>query len=781
MPRKLRFNKTGNTDMNRSRARLLAGTALCCLAWPAWAQDPAPETDTEEEAVPATVPPPTSFITLDEITVLATRRAESPLEVPRQVTVISDEEIQERGIDSIQEMVRYIPGVEVQSAVLSGNPYGDTNGFTIRGVDGNRVLVMVDGSRQMERITDFGRDLVDPGLMGKVEIIRGPASVLWGADAMGGVVLFETLKPDDILDDTANNYGGRVSAAWDSVNNAFTETFVAAGEAGPWQMLIGIQRRDYEQVTNDKLDPEGGDWAEYFDGCPRPEPAIKCDEYNPATYASDNALATLIYTGLEEHTFELTAEFYNRRTHIDQLDNITGELPTGTSTLATERDQDIRRFRISIGDVWEPVDSLIERVEARFSYHPQHIDREATYWTRTGAGVYQRREDVIDYSEDFYTANIQADLGFDLGPTRHEVTLGFDGSYTEGGYDSSRLTYDDETGALLSELYGVGFNFSPGNTTRADLFIQDEVSIFDGMFTLTPGVRLATYALEPEPAEGYVATPGAEPKDKYGERLLFNVSAEWQIDDNLSVYGTYAEGFKMPTAQQLFQSYPAFDLIPNPNLKPEDVTTWEVGARAVFDDFFVSVAAYTSDYKNFIVNFVETDGPEPGVVYLTYDNLSSVKIWGIEANAEWNVDRNWTLKAAASYQYGDQKADEESEWEPFARAIPLRVVGGVRWTSDDDSLMLELTGTYQDAFTRVPEGNFEPPSSFVLDAIARWSPLENVDLTVGLYNITDERYYAPWAATYTEVPGSAAIAAQSPLEFAIQPGFNAQLGATIRF
>jgi hemoglobin/transferrin/lactoferrin receptor protein len=110
----------------------------------------------------------------------------------------------------IKDLIRFEPGVSVHRAparfgAASGTTGRDGNaGFNIRGLEGNRVLVQVDGVRVPDGF-EFGAqsagrgDYVDLGLVKSVEILRGPPSALYGSDGLAGAVSFITSDPDDFL------------------------------------------------------------------------------------------------------------------------------------------------------------------------------------------------------------------------------------------------------------------------------------------------------------------------------------------------------------------------------------------------------------------------------------------------------------------------------------------------------------------------------------------------------------------------------------------------------
>ena len=147
-------------------------------------------------------------VMLDTISVYADRNARQALDLPQNVTVIGRQELDERMVRDVQDLVRYEPGITVAKTTSGTDPFGNLAGFTIRGVSNNRVQMLIDGTRVIESIVDGNRDFVNMANLKAVEIIRGPAGVMWGADALGGVVAFVTKDPEDYL--KGRKFGGQL-------------------------------------------------------------------------------------------------------------------------------------------------------------------------------------------------------------------------------------------------------------------------------------------------------------------------------------------------------------------------------------------------------------------------------------------------------------------------------------------------------------------------------------------------------------------------------------------
>lgn len=136
-------------------------------------------------------------LNLDQVTISATRQEQSVNSVPSTVTVHTREELDRNNVNSIKDLVRYEPGVSVGGA----GQRGGISGYNIRGIDGDRILTQVDGVEVPDGFFNgpyakTQRNYVDPEIVKRVEILRGPASVLYGSNAIGGAVSYYTLDPD---------------------------------------------------------------------------------------------------------------------------------------------------------------------------------------------------------------------------------------------------------------------------------------------------------------------------------------------------------------------------------------------------------------------------------------------------------------------------------------------------------------------------------------------------------------------------------------------------------
>lgn len=784
-------------NMKTYAALLSASVACCVLSGNAFGQNatqakpvaakeqkPAASADAESDAAN------TSEATiLKQITVTAERSSKHVLDVPMTISVIDRHTLDRRQVRDIQDMVRYEPGVSVDRQTSITNPFGQLNSFNIRGMGGNRVQILVDGARVQERITDGSRDFVDPFNMKAVEIIRGPNSVLWGSDALGGVVSFRTLDPDDLLDGT-KPWAVETKLGYDSFDKSFRQQITGAAEAGDFKVLGSFGHLSSSEPNMRKARADGGIW-----GCPR-ESIWPCNKPFPADTDAYNGLLKLQWNPSADHEIKLTGEWFDRNTDVNQKFDSGAANPLYASNPIFygsyytsedyQRELEMKRSRFALEHRWTVAEPWLDEVKWQVSYSPQKRDTTSTQLRNYPLLATPKREERIqirNYGEDFLQADVQLTSSFDVGSTSHKLIYGFAGDITKSNYDGVNITTNLNTGtAVVTPRQG--FNFPRVDTIRADIFAQDEITLLDNRLVLTPGLRLATYSLDPTVDDNYVPLPGFTPEKIDKTKLIKRMGAMYKLDDNYSLFGSYGEGFKMPTSQQLFVSSTSIgstglvEVIPNPNLRPEFVRSYEAGVRGQFTRGYFSFSGFYADYKDFIRGLQEVPG-SPGKY--TSDNVDSVKVWGLEFGGEYEVYDNLFANVSLSYQRGNQQLAGKAE-TPFDGAVPLTTVVGMRYLIPDWNLETELVGTFASGVTRRADENaFKPSGYAVLDAFAKWRPTQNIDVNFGVQNIFDKRYFPNTLTGYALKPDSNAVANVNPLEMQIAPGRTFKLGATMRF
>jgi len=765
---------TGRARLLASAGTLALSALMLSLPAQVQAQVQAQTADPALEAPQASSP----FRLLGRITWFTSRLPRPVLEVPATVTVLDGEELQQQAVTDMQQMARYVPGLTINRQINAAQPFNDFDGFNMRGVGGNRVLMLIDGSRLPERITDGTRDYLDFSFVRQAEVVRGPASVIWGADALGGVVALRTVTADDILQ--GRERGGEMRTSYDSYTNTRTAAFTFAQRLSPTlTVLAGYSTLAANEPDTSNAAANGGLYSDIWGGCPRDlaAGATPCNRFDPTDIETQRGLVRVDWTPTTEHRFNFTADLMRRVTDISFNQNL-GVTPGSTNYVHfDQREQDLERQRYAIEHEWTPQSGVLDSLRTTLSYAPGGYTTYRERRHTTGAGDSVFTYDWLNYDETFLELDIQAVRRFSLGGAEHELTFGFDGDRTETEYFRATRVWNQTTGSDVTTRGG-GFNFANATTRRADLYLQDRISIDGGRFEVTPGLRWATFQLNPRPDSDYVVVPGSEPVRRSSSELLGSLGARWRLNPTWSLWTNVGQGFKMPTAQQLYTSLPGtfFDLVPAPDLLPEYVLNVEIGARAEAAWGYLSVSAYQADYTDFIESFYNP----PGTTDYTYRNIAERTVRGVELAGEYRLSETLSLNGSLNWQRGHDRATPGAA-EVRANLLELSGVLGLNWQPAGSRVSVDAYVRFADGVEETASATgFQPAGYGLLDMFLRYDLTDKATLSLGVTNMLDRAYYMPSAIGVTTSP-SESVARQNPLDLHMGAGRTVTLALAARF
>lgn len=703
----------------------------------------------------------------NEITVTAMRSARDAFEVPTVVTVIGRDQIEENLVTDIKDLIRFEPGVSVPtspsrfSAALSATGRDGNSGFTIRGMGGNRVLLQVDGIRVPDGFSfgpnSFGRgDYVDLDLLQSVEIVRGPASALYGSDGLAGVVSFITRDPSDFLaEDEA--FGARLRASYASVDDSWSENLTAAGRLNDqWSALIAYTRRDGHETENQGENDSTTNWAA------RTVP-------NPQDVESNAVLGRIVFEPSDAHRLRLTGDWGDR--------TIVTEPLTGRSATVLDLDglDESERSRLTLDYTFENgggfIDNAFVAVYAQTSGLTQF-----TYEDRTPAVDRTRR---TTYDTDVWGLTAQAESVFE-GVVGHRFVYGVDHSVTTQGAIRDGTTPTPP--AVFPDR-----PFPETEYERTGVFIVDEISLLDGALTLFPAVRYDSYELTPHADPLYLGTMSGQSDDRISPK--FGVVA-WPTE-HFGAFFNYASGFKAPAPNEVNNFFEnltygsigqAYTSIPNPDLAPETSDGFEAGVRgrnwrAFGAGWDWSASAFASFYEDFITqDIVAGSGSTADPFVYQYVNLNEVEISGAEARIRGYWENGFALNVALSYAEGEQTTPAGTG--PLETVDPFKAVLGLSYDAPGGAWGGQAIVTYaarkDSDDVASPLTAFRPDSFAILDLTAYWNVTDAATVRVGVFNATDETYW--W---WSDARGLSA--ASAVLDAYTQPGRNFSASISYRF
>jgi hemoglobin/transferrin/lactoferrin receptor protein len=683
---------------------------------------------------------------LDAIVVVATKREQPVIDVPGTATAIDREQLDERMAQDIKEALRYEPGISVRN---QASRFG-LAGFNIRGLDGNRVAIEVDGIRQPEAfaIGDFanaGRNTVDLDLVKRIEIVRGAASSLYGSSALGGVVAFTSKAPGDYLAAEAG-LGGEANLHHDGVNDGYSGNFTLAAREGPFSGLIALSHLTAEESDNQgKIDSSDRT---------RTRP-------NPQELRRTGVLAKLGWNAEAGSTLMLTAEHNEFAVETAVLSSLgRGNIgPSVFEVLAQEGDDRQLRQRLSL-EAESGAALGFDRWLA-IVYAQRAETTQATFERRNSlnaAGVITsrlERERSFRFDQDLAGFELTGHRSFQLGASEHYLVAGVDWVRTDTAQQRDGLQRNLVTGSVSNQVGPDAFpvrDFPLSEQDELALYVQDEIRLGDSGFSLLPGVRYDRYALDPQPDPVFAAdNPGVVPTAFDSSSFSPKLGASYQLSGGFSLHAQYAAGFRAPPYNDVNVGFTnlqfGYTAIPNPDLEPEESDSYELGLRWRREGSAVALAVFDNRYRDFIESFVSL-GVDPATNLLVFQsqNLGRVRIRGAELRFDGDLS-NWlpgtSVHGALSHHGGD-RTDLDA---PLNSIDPDRATLGVRWRSSDERLRLEAVVSGARAKDRVDDAAgalFLSPGYAVVDLYARYRLSPGLTLRAGVFNIADRTYWE-WA------------------------------------
>lgn len=699
---------------------------------------------------------------LKEVVISGSRSEQNPDDLPMSIDVINARALEEGQVRDIRDAVRELPNVSVtrspaRFSLASGSTGREQNaGFNIRGLDGNRVLMMVDGIRlprsYVFSANAFGRDYLDMGLLQRIEVVRGATSALYGSDGMAGLVNFITVDPENFLKD-GKTLGGQVSAGYDGDDHGKRLGATVAGRVNDtvqWLVSGSVNRsRELDNMgTNDAANAD------------RTLP-------NPQKDQGGALLAKVVLTpgGGQRHAF--TVEHVDKTSDYELLTARSKPPLAATSTLSSNSSTDMQRSRATWEGSWRLNAGFADDVKATLSFQDAH-SREYAFEDRNTAA--DRVRDVT-YDERSWQANVQGSKVLRTGGNWvQKITYGID-------HSSAKVTnLQDGVTPPVGETFPLK-RFPDTTETSTALYLQDE--IVNGPWSVTPGVRFDTFRIKADQS-GFgaqaVSLSGNATSPKLG--LLYRATDAW------SVFGNYAAGFRAPNAGQVnaFFENPVsnYKTVPNGDLKPEKSQNFEIGVRGRMDALSIEAAAFTGRYKDFIEDLRQVGGtgaPGNPLVFQSV-NIGRVKLNGFEVKGDvrWGSFAGGQL--STPFAYGQTRGRDTATGKPVNTVDPSRLTAGLRY--DTSAFMVRLDMTHaaakkaEDVTLATGSTQYLTPSYTVLDLSGQWRIRKDLRLNAGIYNLTDKKHWR-WA----DVRGLAANA--SFIDAYSQPDRNVRVSLVADF
>lgn len=656
---------------------------------------------------------------LPESIITAPRAAETVTSTPAKHVIVTGKELVDTGERGLPQMIGRATGVWVQETNLGGGSPA------IGGLMGNQVLIVVDGVRMNDSTTRFGPNqslnTIDPFIVERVEVIRGAHSLLYGSDALGGVILIWTKSrapqsrdPKDKSWSLGGDFVGNTSSGPRYSGNA---TF-ATEDHGLLGVASGYDFDDLRTANSEDVPNTGYDGLDLF-----------------------GAWEWAVGKG---RTIRSTA-----RVHRDFNVPRTDRMNTGFGQTQPANElwvytlQDRRVAQITYDDAQGA--SWFDRFQTRLSFRTYEEDRDQQ---ATGSSTLRQE------SDDVQTVGLGADWSSGIGKG-NIFTWGLDAETDD--VDSTRVDTNLDTGVATPRPGA----FAPGaRYSSLGGFVQDEVIAWDPWF-LTVGLRYNYYDFSFEDRVTFEELSGNF------DALVGSVEAARHLGQDYLVTAGLSQGFRAPNLDDLANSasFGGGTELGNPDLDPEKSITGELTFAAEKSLWGLTAGAYYTVIDDYVgrVLIDEGDPTQTGDEVYLRENTGEADIWGLEGSFRIRLfDRTspFSFLSRSAYARGQQfdpAVDPETGEQPlydvpFRRIPPLHGRVGLRWDRPQPSKFFDWSELYvlwaaeQDRLH--PEDLTDPRID--PNGTAGWATLNtavggpivtsDAHWSVGLYNLLDQQY-----------------------------------------
>lgn len=690
------------------------GVSLLLICYPALGAQTQPATDAENLGV---------------LEVTVTKNTHAKL----GEKIVSQQQLIKENIQSTQDLVRYNGEVSIAESGRYGN-----KGFAVRGVDGNRVAMTLDGVSLPEvEVNELfspygyvyeGRFNPDLEMMSSVRIAAGADSIVSGSGAVGGSVAFRTKEPVHLL--TNKPWGGYAKLGYTNKNSEFLQSVGLAAKTQKSEFMLNYARRTGNELKNHDMRSHNKNRLnlEYdFIGnkelgrASQPASALYPDAKD---YQRDALITKAYYQPNDSHRFGLSA-FYQKQKNDSYVfsQSVTGamRLPRDKETLK------------SYGADYEfsPEDSIIDKLTVKYQH--QEVLGLADTWLYAGYPkmILSRREYRPTNTK---TDQLKLDTIFspwDLAKFGNH-TLGISAAVSRQDYNATAVHIDyNPDGSMGNVIQPYAIPFPDAKKKIINVVIQDKISLNNNL-SASLGLRYDHYNYRPyfqndtwfgdirsneqdEIARNYNNDrlrfysdyrAGVYNRSTVFKKLTQSGSFDYKITPTLSTRYKIGTGFLVPTVTQMYSAFQGFGVqqIINTDLKPETSLNQELELFYAKAPLTLWGSVYQSDYKNFIHSafWNSLDRPAVSAKYdcrttcIQSQNLDTAKVQGIKLGMRYDFDRliktgklagfaEWHTAKDEAQAGTDQPEDGTLTINTLA-AVPTNAIVGLDYEKDKLSL-----------------------------------------------------------------------------------------------
>lgn len=688
---------------------------------------------------------------IDQMVISATKWHQSSDNVPYKITTISPEEIALQNPQTAADMLGISGKVFIQKSQQGGGSP------MIRGFATNRLVYSIDGIRMNTAIFRGGnlQNVInlDPFAIENTEVFFGPGSVIYGSDAIGGVMSFQTLKPQFSYTDTPLVTGKAVTRHSSANNEKTGHADINVGWK-KWAMVTSFSFWDFDHLRQGSHGPDEYIKDYYVERQDSNDVLITQEDpllQIPSAYAQTNLMQKIRFKPNEAWDYEYGFH-YSETSSYGRYDR-HNRVRNGTARYA-EWNYGPQKWMMNNFSVHHQASSpFYDQMTLRMAYQTfeeSRISRDLNSDTRE-----KRIEKINAYS-------INLDLSKNTGKKN---TLYYGVEYVKDDISSTGTDEYIPNNPSETTVIEDGPDRYPQSEWKSiAAYLNDEFKLSDKI-TLQAGLRYNQFHLKADFSRNMAYYPFPFTSAEINSRALtgslggvFRPTKKWIIKVS---FGTAFRAPNVDDIGKVFDSEPGAVVVPNPSLEAEYAYNFDLGlTRMIGEVVKIDLTGYYTILQNALVRRDYQLNGQDSIMYdgtmskvQAIQNAAVAYVYGIQAGIEIKLPFGFTLLSDLNYQAGEEELDDGST-SPSRHAAPLFGISRLRYHYK--KLTLELNTSYQaerthdklavseqgkdEIYAHDAEGNTYSPAWYTLNVKVLYELSKVLSLSGGVENLTDQRY-----------------------------------------
>ena len=602
------------------------------------------------------------------------------------------------------------------------NSRSGNDGVNVRGLQGNRVAMSIDGvplpeSQENKLFVSLGQDFGGANSIEPTALRSATVQHSGSFQSLSSNISFATLEPSDLIQ-ASNNIGGFVATGYDSSDKSIYGTVAGAAKNENYQgLVLATGRWGNEKGNRGEVGGEGGE---------RTKP-------NPADYKNNYVLVKNSYRLNDKNQLKLTFEHQQKVKDTSLLSNNGSSIDraTGNQISGVTEDQ-IRRARVSLGYHYQNDNGFINDIDSHIYYQnaitQNYRERNSMQASRVENGKYSNKNFGVSSN---FTSLVDTAI-----PNAIRYGFAYHHSHIKSDLDCSNCSR--------------GLTFDPSADTKQSkthFYIEDEIVLNN--FTIIPHLGVLHYRVNPSKS-GYIQAAAEHTEVKAHKHTVFlpKFTLAWKVNDIFQPYFQYSRGVKTPSAQQLTSSFGntvaaggrivrQYAVVGNANLQPETANNFSIGIKGKSDNVQYRIEGYYSKYHNFIdwvSSAVGNFNP-----FIQYHNLDKARIYGVTADTKWSWN-NFFISGGVAYAKG--KSEQKDKKLPINTIQPLKLKTGLGYEGEQLGANIQLTHIRAKSNKDINGRIYNPTRSVnLIDFGAYWKPVKNLTFSANVNNVFNKKYW----------------------------------------